>query len=300
MSVIKSANAFVTLQGSPADAGSGMRRVVRSIPNGEPPRPRKPEAELPRELQLRIANAEKELNSLVERRDEILGEYEVLRNLAIRDGDMRLEAAKAEAAKLTADTELECAKIRTQFDKDLAAERESVLAEARSEGYDVGYGEGREQGGKDGYAEGLASCEATLDDMMSVMQSVAEGKEVLFRKYENQLFDIVFAVANRITLDMFKQSDKAAIAAMIADAAKEHRDAQHVTVRLAAVDINGEGIAELESLDLFEPKQNVEFVIDREAAAGSVIIEDDTTVTDASVAAQLKMIEGLGRGQFRD
>jgi DNA-binding NtrC family response regulator len=51
---------------------------------------------------------------------------------------------------------------------------------------------------------------------------------------------------------------------------------------------------------IFGENQHIEFEILKEAPKGTLILDNGSEITDAGIHTQLKMIENLGKGKFKN
>jgi flagellar biosynthesis/type III secretory pathway protein FliH len=185
--------------------------------------------------------------------------------------------------------------------EDCAAMRAEALESGRRDGYELGHSEGLKRGYEDGYDKALNKCKDTLNTLLSMVSAIKSHKEEFFREYENKLFDTVFAIANKVTVNSLKQKDKLVIQKMLRETAKNFRTSQFVKVKLAKLDVDDIVDSDLEVLKtIFRPNQHVEFEVLKEGERGTVIVSDDSVKIDASAMTQLKLIEDLGKGKFKN
>ena len=183
----------------------------------------------------------------------------------------------------------------------MEADTAQALAKAKQEGYDVGYGDGLKKGTDDGYVQGLKKCKETLLDLKSICDSVEKEKAALMAEKRRGIFDMAMSIAEKITMTVFRQRDKQALEKMITEAAKEFRSAKSVRVSLSKLDLSEDIEADFKILKkCFSDTTQVEFEVLDDAESGTLLVESDSEILDAGVSTQLRMIEELGRGKFRD
>ena len=181
--------------------------------------------------------------------------------------------------------------------KDAAEQKRLIAEKAQKDGYS----EGVKKGFDDGYRQGYGKCAEALDELKKINAQLLSEKSQLMQTYERQLFDMIFAVAQKITVDSLKQKDKAVIEKMLRQAAKSFRGAKTVKVTLSALDFSENMDADLANLKhIFEQGTYVEFDVQKDAENGTLILDNGSEIIDASVSTQLRMIEELGRGKYRD
>ncbi|MCH5200137.1 MAG: hypothetical protein J1F60_04170 [Oscillospiraceae bacterium] len=235
-------------------------------------------------------------------------ELEELRAHFRREGEEQAQSIKRKAEIELARAKEDAEKIRQQAQNErmeklraIEADASKTLEKAKQEGYDAGYGEGLQKGTDDGYTQGLKKCKDTLLDLKSMCEGVEKEKASLMAENRRAIFDIALTVAEKITMAVFTQKDKQALEKMITEAAKEFRSAKSVRVTLSKLDLSEDVEADLKILEkCFSETANVEFEVLEEAERGTLLVETDSEILDAGVSTQLRMIEELGKGKFRD
>ena len=234
-------------------------------------------------------------------REEIIREYEALRVQYISEGEKARLDAREWAQRLIETTENDIRKFYAKNEEECAQKRETAEKEGYKEGYELGFKEGNEKGYSEGYEKGLKESEGTLKELMAALEAVDNERERFFKEYESQLFDTIYTIANKITVNSLTQKDKAVITKMLKEAAKGFRNSEYVKVTLSKLDVEQFGTAGVDTLkEVFRENQFVEFEVVKDAPQGTLILDDGSEITDAGVATQLMMIEKLGKGKFRD
>ncbi|MCL2019919.1 MAG: hypothetical protein FWG70_09205 [Oscillospiraceae bacterium] len=234
-------------------------------------------------------------------RKEIIREYDALRQQYISEGEKARLDAQEWAQRLIETTENDIRKLYAKNETDCAELRKNADEQGFRDGYDRGFSEGDERGYEEGYNKALRKCKDTLKELLAALEVIDNEREKYFREYESRLFDAVFTIANKITVDSLKQKDKSIITKMLREAAKGFRNSDYVKVTLSKLDASQFGTAGLDELkDVFRESQHIEFEVVKDAPSGTLIIDNGSEITDAGVATQLMMIEKLGKGKFRD
>lgn len=211
--------------------------------------------------------------------------------------DERLASAEKEAEALISKARIEAGETLSSAE----ANKKEILENARMEGYKAGYDAGNAKGGEDGYAQGLKRCEESLKELKAALENLEKAKADIFEENRGAIFDLAQSTAEKITATVFNQKDKAALKKMIAEAAKSFRGAKTIKVTLAAEDLSENVETDLETLEkCFPQSTRVEFEVLGDAESGTLIMESDSEILDAGISTQLKMIEELGRGKFRE
>lgn len=230
-------------------------------------------------------------------RAQLIEEYEQLRMKYEKQSEEYVLRAKEKAAEVYEKTK---EKAHSIID-EARAEGEVIKKNAHTEGMKQGYDDGYKQGYDEGYVNALKKCRDTLLELKETAEAVDARKAEIFLEYEHALFDTIFDIAQKITLDSLKQKDKAVITKMLREAGKRFRNSKNVKITLSKLDISERAMLDEELLkDIFRNTQNIEIELNPEAPSGTLIIDNGVEITDAGVQTQLMMIEQLGKGKYRD
>ena len=173
------------------------------------------------------------------------------------------------------------------------ANRDSVYIKAKAEGF--------EQGTRDGREACLAAGRDILDEAKSYADRINSEKEQLFADYEKEIYDTVMQIAKKVTLDSITSKDSAAVKRLIKKAAKEFRNCERIKITLNDNGANEELTGDYEYLkELCGGIPNVEVELLPEADPGTVIVDNGSEIVDAGIMTQLRMIQELGDGKFRE
>ena len=216
-------------------------------------------------------------------------ELEELKERCVQQGkDIILEAKnRAESIIRTANDNA------SQIVSDAEANRDSVYIKAKAEGF--------EQGTRDGREACLAAGRDILDEAKSYADRINSEKEQLFADYEKEIYDTVMQIAKKVTLDSITSKDSAAVKRLIKKAAKEFRNCERVKITLNDNGANEELTGDYEYLkELCGGIPNVEVELLPEADPGTVIVDNGSEIVDAGIMTQLRMIQELGDGKFRE
>ncbi len=179
-----------------------------------------------------------------------------------------------------------------QIIADAEANRDDVFIKARAEGF--------EQGKKDGVEACLAAGQDVLDSAKAFAESIVSEKEALFAKYEQDIYETIMTIANKVTLDSLTAKDSTVVKKLIKKAAKDFRGADRIRITLDKNGATEELAADYEYLkELCGGVQYVEVELLPDAEPGTVIMEANGEITDAGIMTQLRMIQELGSGKFR-
>ncbi len=290
-----------------AHNGAPAARTVRGEPVPEQPEI-SPEAS-PEALEREAAEEEPESSQAEEKEDlvseteaaieraRLIEEYEQLREKYEREAERYVLRAKEKAAEIYEKTKEIAGKTVEEAREEAQKIKERSAEEGKKQGYDEGYQKGHEEG----YVAALKKCKDTLLELKSLNEEIIASKERLFLEYEHALFDSIFTIAQKITVNSLKQKDKAVITRMLREAAKRYRSSKNVKITLSRLDISEESeIDEALLKEIFREGTLVELELVKDAPQGTLLLDDGAEITDAGVQTQLKMIEQLGKRKYRD
>lgn len=237
-------------------------------------------------------------------REKLIEEYEAIRQKYERESEEFVVRAREKATeiydqtkelatKTVLDARNEAEAIKKQASEDAARMGDG----ARKQGYDDGY----KQGYDEGYVKALKKCKESLLELKALAEKVTEDKTEIMMQYERQLFDTIFEIAERVTLGALGQKEKGIITRMIREAGRKFKASKNVKITLSKLDVSEEAEIDEDLLkDVFRNCENVEIELLEDAPAGTLMIDDGSEITDASIMTQLKMVEQLGKGKYRD
>ena len=205
--------------------------------------------------------------------------------------------AKAEAEKMLEEAEMKASGILASAEDRVRAAEE----EARNRGYEEGYREGSGKGTEDGYTQAVKEARAALQELQNLCVTIEKEKNEIMAENRRAIFDLSMGIAQKITMAVLNQKDKSVLQKMITNAAKEFRKAKRVKVTLSRYDLSEDVETDLKTFErCFLPSTEVEFEVLEDGEKGTLQIETDTEILDAGVSTQLRMIEELGSGKYRD
>lgn len=188
------------------------------------------------------------------------------------------EACREEAQNILREAE--------QFSADsrAAAEQqaEQLREQARREGYQKGYEQGKFQA--------LTESEKALDDLRNLMESLDRGKEALFQQHEQHLVDLALDIARKVVADRIEQDDETF--ARIFRKAVEGMSGQKI-VRLSVSEHEIQFVtANADYLrSMVQDAEKLEVQVIENAAPGTLIVDTEDVVIDASVQKQLDVLD---------
>lgn len=252
------------------------------------------ENEEPEEEEERFTVNYEELEAL---REQYRKEGEEQVKYLVQRSEQELANARSQADDIVKKAQTEAASILAQADK----EAEFNKSQAAKDGFSEGFEEGMKKGMDDGYTAGVKKCAETMEDLKRLYAEYGREKDGLMSENRRAIFDLSMSIAEKITMTVFTQKSKNALEKMISAAAKEFRKAKNIRVTMSKLDITEDFIADSEILQkCFPQTANVEYELLDNAERGTLLVEGDSEILDAGVSTQLKMIEELGRGKFRE
>lgn len=211
--------------------------------------------------------------------------------------NMELAEAREEAEKILTEAKGESEKLLSEIE----SKTEKAVEDGRAQGYNMGYRDGQQKGEEDGYVQGLKKCRETLLDLKKLCEDIEKERNELMAENRRAIFDLSMEIAQKITMTMLSQKDKSALQRMITAAAKQFRNAKSIKVTLSKLDLSEDVEADFKLFEkCFSPTAQVEFEVLDGAEKGTLMLETESEILDAGVSTQLKMIEELGSGKYRD
>ncbi len=179
------------------------------------------------------------------------------------------------------------------------------IAECKKRGYEEGYNAGIEIGKNKGYTEGYEigtvkgkedineQNESKLNELSEMITEIEDKKEEIISKYENDLTDLVFNIAEKIIKQKINEKDNV-ITALIKNVIKDYRNVEWVKVYISPKDdvISIKADKSLIS-DLNKISSDVVIETSEELEEGSAIIETPDGIVDTSVTTQLKNLKEM-------
>lgn len=192
-----------------------------------------------------------------------------------------LDAAN-KAAKATA----EDAKKTTAAVLERASKECAILKEkAKAEGFKEGFDEGKKQS--------MEKCSKYIDASAQLLSDINAHKDAYYISNEKELRETLFLMVQKITKAELK-TDPAVIERIIADAAKGFRNSDYIKISLADGEVSREIKTDeklIKKLIPFIPDIDVEILPDAEE--GTVILDNNEEIVDASVPTQLDFLKEI-------
>lgn len=212
---------------------------------------------------------------------------EVRRIIEMRSAELEqhriniLDAAN-KAAKATA----EDAKKTTAAVLERASKECAILKEkAKAEGFKEGFDEGKKQS--------MEKCSKYIDASAQLLSDINAHKDAYYISNEKELRETLFLMVQKITKAELK-TDPAVIERIIADAARGFRNSDYIKISLADGEVSREIKTDeklIKKLIPFIPDIDVEILPDAEE--GTVILDNNEEIVDASVPTQLDFLKEI-------
>ena len=124
--------------------------------------------------------------------------------IIIAEARQQADAVRNETCAEQAAIEADCRRKIDEAEKHVA----DIRLEAKDQGYARGREEGLKKGSEEGYIQGLKKCHETLLELKKLNEDIVAERNSLIQSYERQVFELVFAISQKITVDSLKQKDK--------------------------------------------------------------------------------------------
>ena len=159
------------------------------------------------------------------------------------------------------------------------------LENARKKGFEEGFNAGR--------GEALSQCETYVKTAAQFLSEINSRKEAYFIQNEEKLLDISIEMAEKITLEELK-TDKNVLFRIVEQAAKNFRNSDYIKISFAKGDVSREVVTDLDFIKtLVGNIPEIEVEILPEAAEGTVILDNNSEIIDASVPTQLELLQEI-------
>lgn len=192
-----------------------------------------------------------------------------------------IEEAKKDAAKIISEAKSNTAEIIEKTRAECAELKER----AKKDGYDEGF--------KAGHSEANEKCSKYVDAAAKLISEINSRKEAYYLSNEQELKDTLMVMVERLTKAEIK-SDGEVISRIIADAAKSFRNSDYLKISLADGEISRELKSDNTLIKQIIPYiEDIDIEILPDAEEGTVILDDDETIVDASVPTQLDFLREI-------
>jgi len=160
---------------------------------------------------------------------------------------------------------------------------ERIKQDAKNSGFAQGFQEGKRIA-----QEELSS---QLNAVKQILDQLNSEREAIYIDNENDLIDTAYEMTRKITLSEIK-TDKDVIFNIVKQACKNFRNSDYVKISLAKCDIDETVVTDQEFIKKIAGNiPDVEIEILPDAQSGTVILDDNEEIVDASVPTQLDFLK---------
>ncbi len=202
-----------------------------------------------------------------------------------------ISAAKASAREMAEDAKSATAAVLEKATKECAILKEKAKAEGFKEGFD------------EGKRQSLEKCSKYIDASAQLLSDINSHKDAYYIENESELRDTLFLMVEKITKAELK-ADPKIIERIIEDAAKSFRNSDYIKVSLAEGEVSREIKTDVKLIKKLIPYiKDIDVEILPDAEEGTVILDNDEEIIDASVPTQLDFLKEIlrnTRGEAED
>ena len=162
----------------------------------------------------------------------------------------------------------------------------AILKEkAKAEGFKEGFDEGKRQS--------LEKCSKYVDAAAGLLSDINAHKDAYYISNEKELKDTLFLMVEKVTKQELK-TDPRIVQNIIADAAKGFRNSDYIKISLADGEVSRELKTDEKLIrELIPYIKDIDIEILPDAEEGTVILDDDDEIVDASVPTQLDFLREI-------
>lgn len=200
----------------------------------------------------------------------------------IRDKELKaLDDIETRKGKIISDAMAQAERIRKEAEVMVIVERETANAKGRDEGI------------KQGIAEGLATLQKQLNALETLINDINDSKASYLASFDNELIDISIDMAKKI-LHSEITVNKDVVLNIAREACKNFRNSDYVKVSFAGCDVDKTVITDKDFISKISDSINdIRIEILPNAEQGTVIIDNDKEIIDASVPTQLEFLQEI-------
>ena len=172
--------------------------------------------------------------------------------------------------------------------KHASIQGQQLREQEQTNGYNDGYNQGKFKAEKE--------AKTSIDAIEQIIAELNRQKESIYIKNENELIDLAYEMTKKITLSEIK-TDKDIIFTIVKQACKSFRNSQYIKISLAQCDVEKTIVFDEEILRKIAgniPEVEIELLSD--ANSGTILIDNDSEIIDASVNTQLDFLKEVFNG----
>lgn len=236
-----------------------------------------------------LLRREKEEREAEERRFNEAVKADVSRILAAKRGEIEqeharvIEAARAAAKAMTDEAKAATAAVLERANKECAILKEK----AKAEGFKEGFEEGKRQS--------LEKCSKYVDAVAQLLADINSHKDAYYLENEKELRDTLFVMVEKIVKGELKTAPEM-VERIIADAAKGFRNSDYIKISVADGEISRELKTDEKLIRQLIPYiADIDIEILPDAEDGTIILDNNEEIVDASVPTQLEFLKEIMR-----
>ena len=210
---------------------------------------------------------------------ELKERFQALEQKLLAEYHEKLKRAESEKQDILMNASVQAQAMISQANND--AER--IKQEAKNSGFAQGF-----QEGKRAIEEELSG---QLNAVKKLLEQLNSEREALYINNENDLIDTAYDMTRKITMSEIK-ADKDIIFNIVKQACKNFRNSDYVKISLAKCDFDESVITDQKWLKKIAgniPEVEIELLPD--AQTGTVLLDNDEEIVDASVPTQLDFLK---------
>jgi len=206
-------------------------------------------------------------------------------NLRIEKGQKQLEIDKQKVleeihnmkSKVISEAMTEAERIRREADTGAIVMREQAK--------DIGFEIGRKKV--------LDKLKKEIKAAATLLEELNAQKEAFYISHENEIIDLVYDMVKKITLTEIK-TDREIIFGIMKQACKSFRNSDYVKISIAKCDVSESVITDEKLLKKIAGNiPDIEIELLPDAESGTIILDNDKEIIDASVPTQLKFLKEI-------
>lgn len=186
----------------------------------------------------------------------------------------------------------EFAKKEQMLRAQIEAERSQIISSATDEGERIKY-RAHQEGLEQGKQEAIAQMQNSLKSCSDLLAEINAKKESIYISQENQLIDLLYDMVKKVTNQELK-TDRQLIFSIVKQACKNFRNSDYVKISLAKCDVSQSVVTDAKLIKQIAGNiPDVEIELLQDAESGTVILDNDKEIIDASVPTQLDFLKEI-------
>ena len=201
-------------------------------------------------------------------------------------------SAEEEKEKLLTQARYEAAKLEHEAEDTLSkAAAEAVVL--REESQRMGYADGYRAGSEDAHKEEKAKFEAYAEGVGRLIEEINVRKEEYYRSHEDAMIECVLSMVKKITLYELDRNEEV-FCNLLRQAAKSFKNSDYLKISLADGEVQRKISGDASLIRSIAGNiPNVEIEVLHDAEEGTVILDNDSEIIDASVPTQLEFLREI-------